>query len=261
MPLPGPGNKGAGPAALQERPSANRMCTITYLPLSSGSFLLTQNRDESPQRPAAVFPAREERGNRQLLFPKDPAGGGSWIATDEISRLVCIMNGGTGQHQPDPPYRMSRGQVLLDAAATPSFREFASQYPLEGIEPFTLLFFEQDAIQELKWDARQKHRNTYDPAQPHIWSAPQLYTPEQHRLRENWFKEWLAAKPGADHSAAENPAFTPEAALEFHIHGGDGNPEHSLLLNRNGLVKTTSITQAIVRQGSIELRHIPLANS
>lgn len=242
------------------------MCTITYLPLSSGSFLLTQNRDESPQRPAAVFPVREVRRNRQLLFPKDPVGGGSWIATDENSRLACIMNGGTRQHQLAPPYRLSRGQVLLDAAATPSLPEFARHYLLEGIEPFTLLFFEQDAIQELKWDFQQKHLNSYDPAQPHIWSAPQLYTPEQHQLRENWFAEWLAGNPKADipgiaNQGSDHSDFTPEAALEFHIHGGDGNPGHSLLLNRSGQVKTTSITQAIVRPGRIELRYIPLANS
>lgn len=238
------------------------MCTITYLPLSSDSFILTQNRDESPLRTAAIFPGREKRRGRQLLFPKDPEGGGSWIATDENSRLVCIMNGGTGQHQPAPPYRMSRGQVVLDAAAAPSVQDFIDHYQLEGIEPFTILFFGLAAkheIRELKWDSHQKYLNTYDPAQPHIWSAPQLYTPEQHRLRKNWFEEWLAEGSDPGTPAAGMPEFTPEAALHFHMHGGDGNPEHSLLLNRHEMVKTTSITQAIVKGGSIELRYVPLA--
>lgn len=245
------------------------MCTITYLPLSSDSFILTQNRDESPRRAAAIFPGREKRRERQLLFPKDPEGGGSWIATDEKSRLVCIMNGAIGQHQPSPPYRMSRGQVLLDAAAAPSVQEFINHYPLEGIEPFTILFFELAArqqIRELKWDSHQKHLNSYGPAQPHIWSAPQLYTPEQHRLRKEWFEQWLAGMPGSDPSVAGNPVagmpvITPEEALKFHMYGGDGNPEHSLLLNRNELVKTTSITQAIVKGGSIELRYRPLTGN
>lgn len=232
------------------------MCTITYLPFTSRSFLLTQNRDESPLRSAAIFPVREKRRERTLLFPKDPEGGGTWIATDENSRLVCIMNGGTGQHQPSPPYRMSRGQVVLDAAAAPSVQEFIQDYPLEGIEPFTILFFELAAglqIRELKWDSQQKHLKSYDPEQPHIWSAPQLYTPEQHQLRKKWFEEWTAGDP-----VAGNPAFTPDAALNFHLHGGDGNPEHSLLLNRNNQVRTTSITQAMVQEGSIKLRYHPL---
>lgn len=233
------------------------MCTITYLPLSSRSFLLTQSRDESPLRPAAIFPAREKRRGRHLLFPKDPQGGGSWIATDESSRLVCIMNGGTGQHQPSPPYRMSRGQVVLDAAAAPSVQEFISHYPLEGIEPFTILFFELAEtleIRELKWDSHQKHSRSYDPAQHHIWSAPQLYTPKQHGLRKKWFSEWTACNP-----VAGTPVFTPDAALKFHMYGGDDNPEHSLLLNRSNKVKTTSITQAIVNDSNIELLYTPLA--
>ena len=225
------------------------MCTISYLPLSAGGFLLTQNRDESPRRPAALFPVREVRQQKTLLFPKDPQGGGSWIATDEQSRLVCLMNGALGQHQSKPPYRLSRGQVVLDAAASPSFTYFAENYLLEGIEPFTLLFFECSEpsskkswqIKELKWNGRLRYVRTLDSTVPQIWSAPQLYSPEQQRNREQWFAEWLQTEP----------AFSPEAILAFHLEAGQNAPSHSLLLNREEQVKTLSITQVAVAQSHI----------
>lgn len=227
------------------------MCTITYLPLSGSKFLLTQNRDESPLRPAAVFPAREKRGQRRLLFPKDPQGGGSWIATDEQSRVVCLMNGARDQHQTSPPYRLSRGQVVLDAAASHSFKHFAANYLLQNMEPFTLLFFDYGAetwaINELRWDGHDRFIRQLNAAVPHIWSAPQLYTPEQQKSREQWFDEWLQT----------DPPFSPEAILEFHLNAGKHTPTHSLLLNREEKVKTLSITQVLAQPERIEMTYNP----
>lgn len=229
------------------------MCTISYLPLSSGGFLLTQNRDESPLRPAAVFPVREKRQQRQLLFPKDPQGGGSWIATDEKQRLVCLMNGAFGQHESRPPYRLSRGQVVLDASASPSFQDFFDNYPLEGIEPFTLLFFEADnnnwQLNELRWNGKSPQLLRVDATKPCIWSAPQLYSLPQQQSRKRWFKEWLK----------ETPAFSREAILAFHIETGKEAPSHSLIMNREEKVKTLSITQVVAEAGSIRMSYIPAA--
>ncbi|WP_017731240.1 NRDE family protein [Nafulsella turpanensis] len=231
------------------------MCTITYLPISTAGFILTQNRDESPLRSPAVFPVKERRNQTELLFPQDPQGGGSWIATDCRKRLFCLMNGGIGHHQPKPPYRQSRGQILLDAASG-SFSAFAEDYSLEGIEPFTLLCFERKehnlAIYELKWNGKLKYTRTHDPARPHIWSAPQLYSPPQQQERESWFLQWLET----------NPSRTPEAILDFHFRGRHGSggkeqPEHSLLLRREQ-VKTVSITQVQANDKGMEMRHIPL---
>lgn len=230
------------------------MCTITYLPLAGGGFLLTHNRDESPLRPAAVFPAREERQQKKLLFPKDPQGGGSWIATDEQSCLVCLMNGAIGQHERRPPYRLSRGQLVLEATASPSFRHFVENYRLEGIEPFTLLFFEQEAmgwqINELRWNGSHPYVRQLNSGIPHIWSAPQLYNSEQQKSREQWFTEWLQRKP----------AFSPEAILAFHQQAGKEAPTHSLLLNREEKVKTLSITQVVAQKGHIQMSyHFPFS--
>ena len=228
------------------------MCTITYLPLSTGSFILTQNRDESPLRSPAVFPVKEERRGRELLFPQDPQAGGSWMATDSQNRLLCLMNGGLGYHQPKPPYRRSRGQILLDAA-TDSFYSFAANYDLTGIEPFSLLFFERNGktftISELRWSGALKYIRTLDASRSHIWSAPQLYSGQQQQEREKWFRHWLDT----------TSSLSSEAVLNFHLHDGKEQPGHSLLLRREQ-VKTVSITQVKAGEAGIEMKYIPLTN-
>lgn len=226
------------------------MCTITYLPLSKGGFILTQNRDESPLRAPAVFPVTEERGGKKLLFPQDPQAGGSWMTTDSHNRLLCLMNGGLGHHQPNPPYRRSRGQILLDAAAG-SFQSFVSSYSLEGIEPFSLLFFERNGlgftISELKWTGTLKYARSHDGSRPHIWSAPQLYSGPQQQEREEWFRQWLAS----------TPTYSPEDILHFHRHGGKEKSGHSLLLRREQ-VETVSITQVQAGETDIQMKYFAL---
>ena len=161
------------------------------------------------------------------------------------------MNGAIGQHETRPPYRLSRGQVVLDAAASPSFSYFAENYLLENIEPFTLLFFEQDKkswlLNELRWNGSLPYTRRLESSLPHIWSAPQLYTAEQHSRRRQWFWEWLEGKP----------AFNPEAILAFHLEAGKEAPSHSLLLNRGEKVKTLSITQVKAQAGNIQLTYSP----
>lgn len=226
------------------------MCTITYLPLQDSGGLITQNRDESPLRPAAIFPSKELRQGKELLFPQDPQAGGSWIATDQQQRLVCLMNGAFEQHTPEPPYRLSRGQVLLDAAAAESPKKFIETYELQEIEAFTLLFFQLDSalpILELKWDGKSKHSREYAPDQAHIWSAPQLYSQEEQEVRKGWFASWLQS----------SPSFTSENILNFHLSAGNETADHSLLFYHE-LARTLSITQAIMsRKEGIRLSYIP----
>ena len=66
------------------------MCTVTYLPLSDGC-LITSNRDEALARDRAEFPTAHDYKGQALLFPKDPRGQGSWIASNHASRCACSM--------------------------------------------------------------------------------------------------------------------------------------------------------------------------
>src|SRR5579871_6575106 len=127
------------------------MCTVTYLPTPTG-YILTSNRDEALVRKPAEIPDSVAIGNCQVLFPRDGEAGGTWIATADNGRTVCLLNGAFTRHKHNPPYRKSRGLVVLDFFTLPNAKAFADSYDLTGIEPFTILVIEKSMLYELRWD-------------------------------------------------------------------------------------------------------------
>ena len=95
------------------------MCTVSFLPLPSGGYLLGTNRDESPRRgpgrPPAVLTLDD---GTQVLAPTDSDAGGTWVAVDAQGRSLCLLNGDRPAAVPtgDPP---SRGLLILDFARDP----------------------------------------------------------------------------------------------------------------------------------------------
>ncbi len=142
------------------RTHALNMCTVTYLPIQGG-FTLTHNRDEAPSR--SLFSIERQRTNRRdtLLFPRDAKAGGTWIVATQSGKTACLLNGAFLKHHRQPPYRRSRGLMLLDFLDLEQPDSFFEQYPLEGIEPFTLLFFQQGNVVEFRWDGAERfHKNS-----------------------------------------------------------------------------------------------------
>src|SRR5919199_3470936 len=113
------------------------MCVVTLLPLPGG-FVLTSNRDEHVSRPAAIPPQTYSIDGHSITFPKDPQGGGTWLATFGTI-TVCLLNGAFVNHVHQPPYRRSRGLVVLDYFDTADPRQFIDSYDFSGIEPFTMV--------------------------------------------------------------------------------------------------------------------------
>lgn len=166
------------------------MCTVSYLPLNQG-FCFTSNRDEGKMRPAAELPQHHRVGEQSVVFARDPEGGGTWFGVGEAFTL-CLLNGGFGRHVRRPPYRKSRGLVVLDCFAYPHLGAFAAGYDLEGIEPFTLIAVSHQpvTVAQLKWDGRQAYLTAFNGQQPLIWHSPTLYTEPIAELRA---QEWLQA--------------------------------------------------------------------
>lgn len=211
------------------------MCTITYLPLGSSSFIITSNRDEGAYRKIALPPEKYMVHDTSVYFPKDTDANGTWFATSETTFTLCLMNGAFERHKHQPPYRLSRGIMLLDFFIYRDVDAFISQYDFKGIEPFTLFIIEQNSgikIHEIRWDENKIYYAISDASVPHIWSSAQLYDKEVIQEREVWFDAWLNAKN----------EFTMEKIILFHKTGGDGNSYTDLLMNRDGKVFTVSIT-------------------
>jgi transport and Golgi organization protein 2 len=207
------------------------MCTVTYLPTQSG-FILTSNRDEALVRKPAGVPQIETIAGQKVLFPRDGEAGGAWIASADSGRTVCLLNGAFKRHERKPPYRKSRGLVVLDFFKTESALNFHQQYDLQGIEPFTLVIIEGKELFEFRWDGQSKFFKPLNPAKPHIHCSATLYTPEVIAMREKWFAAWLQ----------RHNEYQVTDILTFHLFAGEGDEHTQVRMSIFGIVQTVSIT-------------------
>lgn len=205
------------------------MCTVTYLPLSDGC-LITSNRDEALHRDRAEHPTTAFYKDHPLLFPRDPKGQGSWIASSQTSS-TCLFNGAFEAHIPKPPYRHSRGLIPLEVLTHDCLDAFVEQYPLDGIEPFSIVVYRPSVLQELKWDGAKAHVIEHASDEPHIWASATLYNAEVRAQRRKNFENWLST----------DPEFTPEAIIHFHTQASNDRV-NGLLIARDSGLHTVSVT-------------------
>ena len=222
------------------------MCTVTYIPSSSG-FILTHNRDEAPGRSPDSISKIKIAGGDTLLFPRDTKAGGTWIATARTGRTACLLNGAFEKHAHQPPYRRSRGLLLLDFFGWENADDFFRKYDLEGIEPFTLLTFQSGQVAEMRWDGHARHLKNLPPNAAHFWCSATLYPPEMQLRREQVFRDWLFL--------LKNIAPTQQRLLHLHRTGSVGDPENDFVMNRSGRVRTVSITQLVVKNDQAVLQY------
>jgi hypothetical protein len=225
------------------------MCTVTYIPTKEYIYL-TSNRDEKNWRTDALTPAIYKFESGRILFPKDGDAGGTWIAAHENGNIVIFLNGGVKAHTPTPPYRKSRGLVLLDILDHPTPYNCFTAINLTGIEPFTAIIRDNKELFECRWDGSKKHHHIIDPLNPHIWSSVTLYNDDTIRKRKKWFDDWIAAN--------NNPSLSN--ILHFHQFTGDGDTHNDLMMNRNGKVFTVSITSIGINGSGIHMNYLDLKN-
>lgn len=226
------------------------MCTVTFIP-SGGKVYLTSNRDEKNWRKDAAEPVVYEFASGKLLFPKDADAGGTWIAIHENGNAIVFLNGGWVAHTPKPPYRKSRGLILLDLieGATP-YNSFLA-IKLNNIEPFTAIIWDDGHLFECRWDGQEKHTRQMDEKLPHIWSSVTLYDEAVIEKRNAWFGNWLQKCP--------NPS--QDDILHFHQFTGDGDSHNDLRMNRNGHVFTVSVTSLDITDGNAGMQYLDLKNN
>jgi len=222
------------------------MCTVTFIPQQQGGFVLTQNRDETPLRKGVLFPSSHIAEHSELLFPKDGEAGGTWLSISTKGRVAALLNGAFENHKRTPPYRKSRGLVVLESFDFNTPQEFAAHYDFENIEPFTLILIESQPeleLWELRWDGTQTHLKQCNALQEQIWSSSPLYNAAMRAERESWFETW---KNKAPHTA--------DSILHFHHTAGNGDPETDVKMVRP-YVQTVSITQITQQEGNLCMQY------
>ncbi len=186
-----------------------------------------------------------------MLYPVDGDSGGSWIAARNNGDAAVLLNGGFVRHQPQDAYRKSRGKVFLELiGAVHPVHYFLSTY-LEGIAPFTVIFYVNRQLIECRWDGAQKHKASLSPRKPYIWSSVTLYDPETIREREDWFRQWLQTNPPRD----------TESIFSFHRFGGKGDIENDFVMNRQDRLFTVSITSIHLQPRIATMTYFDMRNN
>lgn len=226
------------------------MCTVTFIPAKEKIYF-TSNRDEKQWRKDAAIPTVYEYESGKILFPKDTDAGGTWIAVHENGNAIVLLNGGFETHIPKPPYRKSRGLILLDLieGATP-YNSFLA-IKLANIEPFTAIIWDDLHLFECRWDGIQKHTKQLDERLPHIWSSVTLYSDAVIRKRNQWFDNWIN----------RNGQPTIQDILHFHQFTGDGDSHNDLRMNRDGIVFTVSVTSLAISSHKAAMLYLDLKNN
>ncbi|MEQ1676113.1 MAG: NRDE family protein [Chitinophagaceae bacterium] len=223
------------------------MCTVTFIPVKDKVFI-TSNRDEKCRRKNAAPPSCYMHNDWRLLYPKDAEAGGTWIALKENGDAAVLLNGAFIRHHSQPPYRKSRGVVFLDVLASKHPSLTFSRIDLKSIEPFTLILFEKKCLYQFRWDGHEKFCRQLSANRPHIWSSATLYDGLVIKKREQWFAGFL--------NRINQP--TQADIINFHKFSGDGDVANDLLMNRDNVYSTVSITSVLLTADRGSMKYLDL---
>jgi uncharacterized protein with NRDE domain len=222
------------------------MCTVSFIS-AGGKTIITSNRDENVQRPKAAAPGFEILNNKKIIFPKDSKAGGTWFAAADNGVVIVLLNGAFVKHNAAPPYRKSRGLVLLEIMEANEPLLFYKETSLKDIEPFTLVLYQQGILHELRWDGKNKHIRLLDTAGNYIWSSATLYNDEVIKHRKKLFEKFID----------DTETITAELVHRFHSNNNQ-DEENGFVINRQTGLKTFSITQVVLEHNTIDFLHTDL---
>jgi uncharacterized protein with NRDE domain len=223
------------------------MCTVSFV-YANNSFLLTSNRDEKITRPSAIEPKIYQTANKKIIYPKDAKAGGTWFVVDEFGNTIILLNGGKTKHIAKEKYRLSRGIIVLDLITSDSIVSTWKAIDLTDIEPFTLLVLENKQPFQLQWNGEEKSTDKLEINQTYIWSSSTLYTPDIQQQRAEWFSKYMN----------ENTMISADTMKFFHKNTEPKDSKNGLIINRDNLYKTLSVTQTVISGDAILVNHSDL---
>ena len=208
------------------------MCTVTCL-IKSNDIILTSNRDIHIERDHSKPPKIYNINSKNILFPLDPFGNGSWIGIND-SEIICLLN-----HKGDQKGIESRGLIIREILSgrlnVNDLNMVCKKY-----NPFKLIYLNKNKklFYEITWDSKKFNIDKIIESVK-IWSSTSIYSHEQIKGKENYFNLNCNIKSSSSD------------ILKFHL---DSNN----LLNEN-FSKTTSITQ-VVHGKFIKMHYRDLVN-
>jgi Transport and Golgi organisation 2 len=218
------------------------VCTATFIPLPSNSYLFTHNRDEKISRSIATLPRRYKMGDGAVVMPIDPLSNGTWIAMSSCVFSLCILNGGFQFHESKPPYLQSRGQIILDFFKYGDARKMSIEYDWTNYEAFTFIIVQHINkvvfLFEIVWDGAQIHYTQKDASLPYIWSSSSLYSAIEKSKRQIWFNAFIDS----------HPTISEEDIIDFHHFSPENKEVEGLIIDRENTGRKTVSLSCIHNQ-------------
>jgi Transport and Golgi organisation 2 len=224
------------------------MCTVTFYK-DAGKTIITSNRDEQIGRPSAAAPGKFLKGNNTFYYPVDTLTNGTWFCVKQDGGILVLLNGSERKHIPSPPYRRSRGLILLDIFDSIDISRQWQEIDLYNIEPFTIVAFVHNELMQFRWNGCEKSFRILDDNQPRIWSSATLYDNRTINMRESWYSSFLAEKKGNIHEGD---------FLDFHTNMQKSDSQDGLGINRNQTIITKNVTQCVIDGKTFILTHMDL---
>ncbi|MFZ4544733.1 MAG: NRDE family protein [Saprospiraceae bacterium] len=224
------------------------MCTVSFY-RDDNQTIITSNRDEHKDRPLALLPRKVVTGESITYYPIDQQSNGTWFAVKNNGNVLVLLNGAERKHIPNPPYRESRGLVLLDLVNSGNLLQKWNVINLLNIEPFTVIAFVDDQLFQIRWNEVEKKTIKLDTNRSYIWSSATLYSDDIISKREGWFSEFLNQKKGD---------ICADDLISFHTHTQKNDIQNGLVMNRNHSMLTKNITQCAITKNNFTLTHFDL---
>jgi uncharacterized protein with NRDE domain len=221
------------------------MCTVSFYK-STDHVIITSNRDESINRPLALTPRKITSNNSIIYCPIDPQHNGTWFAVNQNKSVFVILNGADKKHFHNPPYKKSRGLILLEIAESHNYLDKWLSIDLVQIENFTMVAYFKGKLAQLRWDGSTKSHLFLDENKAHIWSSSTLYDEQTIKKREEWFYDFLANK---------NNEVTSNDIIDFHINTKNEDTDNGLIINRTNNMLTKNVTQTILYASHFQMQH------
>lgn len=98
------------------------MCTVSLVP-GGPRLRLMCNRDERFARQLATPPSVVKAGAHLAMLPRDPEGGGTWIAATDAGLMFAVLNGDGSPLAAAP----SRGRMVLELLPSDSLDDALSR--------------------------------------------------------------------------------------------------------------------------------------
>ena len=223
------------------------MCTVTWL-RERGGYTLLCNRDELLSRKPALAPAVKKHHGVRFIAPEDGDHGGAWIAVNQFSLSVCLLNR-YQDSRADGTNHTSRGLLLLDMAECTSGAEVLRRVcavDLVRFQPFSLLVLEPDTdALVIDWTGTScLIRHEGESAMPLLSSS--YKTASVIEARRDWFERLTAGRSRVDAATL----------FRFHASHSPGRSAYSPCMHRED-ARTVSFSWIKATREAVEFRYNP----